>query len=104
MAFSDYKDTIILGVFFAILVGVVIAIALLGRIGSIDDANEKRKNIAIITGSVLGGVLLYTLLIFVYFSANPAYTNTYLIGASSVSIALSIIAVSIASMAGLYVP
>lgn len=102
MAFSEYITDNIIAVFLGLfLIGIYAAVGYVGVNSDNNNQNEKRKNIGIIMSVVFGILLGYTALIALYFSRNPAYTNFYLIGASSMSIALSLVAVSISSMSSL---
>lgn len=66
--------------------------------GTSDNDAQRKKSIGIILGVAIGIILLLTIVVLIYFTSNPAYVNTYLIGMSHFNLLLSIVAVSVATM------
>jgi len=65
-------------------------------VGSTDTSNNLVKTVLPVTGTLGGIVLLHTALWYLYFTYNPLSMNLYFLLATSMSIIISLVALSIA--------
>jgi hypothetical protein len=94
----SWKENIPIVLMVLFVIAIYITIIIVGTTGNYNDQGEKRKNLSIIIGVLTPCIIIFTGLIIVYFNTNPAYTNIYLISATSASLLLSLISVSISTM------
>ena len=65
-------------------------------VGNTDTSNDLMKTVLPVTGTLSGIVLLHTVLWYLYFTYNPLSMNLYFLLATSLSIVISLTALSIA--------
>lgn len=78
-----------------ILIGVV-GYLLPGLVGSKDTSNDLAKVVLPVTSTLGGIVLVHTALWYIYFTYNPLSMNMYFLLATSMSMIISLTALSIA--------
>ena len=89
--------TWLIGILGAGEIGILIAVAwyLSTLVGNSDTSNDLTKSIIPVTGALGGIVMIHTLLWYMYFQYEPMAMNLYFLVSGSMSMVISLIALSI---------
>ena len=81
----------------ALEIGLIVAVCyfLSAMVGTKDTGNDLAKTVIPVTGSIGGIVMVHTLLWYLYFTYEPMAMNLYFLVSGSMSLIVSLIALSI---------
>ena len=81
----------------ALEIGLIVAVCyfLSAMVGTKDTGNDLAKTVIPVTGSIGGIVMVHTLLWYLYFTYDPMSMNLYFLVSGSMSLIISLIALSI---------
>jgi hypothetical protein len=81
----------------ALEIGLIVAVCyfLSAMVGTKDTGNDLAKTVIPVTGSIGGIVMVHTLLWYLYFTYDPMSMNLYFLVSGSMSLIVSLIALSI---------
>jgi hypothetical protein len=92
----DTKSTMVT-VLGALEIGLIVAVCyfLSAMVGSKDNSNDLAKTVIPVTGCIGGIVMIHTLLWYLYFTYEPMSMNLYFLISGSMSLIISLVALSI---------
>ena len=81
----------------ALEIGLIVAVCyfLSAMVGTKDTGNDLAKTVIPVTGSIGGIVMVHTLLWYLYFTYDPMSMNLYFLISGSMSLVISLVALSI---------
>lgn len=81
----------------ALEIGLIVAVCyfLSAMVGNKDSSNDLAKTVIPVTGCIGGIVMIHTLLWYLYFTYDPMSMNLYFLISGSMSLIISLIALSI---------
>lgn len=81
----------------ALEIGLIVAVCyfLSVMVGTKDNSNDLAKTVIPVTGSIGGIVMIHTLLWYLYFTYEPLSMNLYFLISGSMSLIVSLVALSI---------